>query len=104
MVIPFINLPSRNCFRRIDDKCGVGTIIRVLYNFSKVAVTAVTYPIRASEFSNSHVPIPDWIVCGAGRFTPIDWKLYVVLRAVRTNLEANLALQAQHFARVLLFR
>ena len=47
------------------------------------------------------VPIPDWIVCGAGRFTPINWKLYVVLRAVCTNLEANLALQAQHFARVL---
>jgi hypothetical protein len=71
-VTPFINLPSRNCFRRIDDKCEIGTIIHVLYNISKAVVTAVTYPIRAGKFSNSHVPIPDWIHCGTGRFTPID--------------------------------
>ena len=42
VLIPFINLPSRNCFRGIDDKCEIGTVIRVLYNVSKAAVTAVT--------------------------------------------------------------
>jgi hypothetical protein len=80
-VTPFINLPSRNCFRRIDDKCEIGTIIRVLYNFSKAAVIAVTYPIRAGKFSNSHVPIPDWIDCGVGRFTPID----ISFEAIRSS-------------------
>jgi len=91
MVIPFINLPSRNCFRRIDDKCEVGTIICVLYNISKAAVTAVAYPMSAGKFSNSHVPFPDWIDYGAGRFKPFTsaWMLYEVLRAVRTNLSGG---------------
>jgi hypothetical protein len=49
-----------------------------IMNFSKPAVTAVSYPIRAGKFSNSHVPIPDWIECGAGRFTPIHTSLEIV--------------------------
>jgi hypothetical protein len=53
-------------------------IIRVLHNLSKPAVIAVSYPIRAGKFSNSNVPIPDWIECGAGRFTPIHTSLEVV--------------------------
>jgi hypothetical protein len=71
VVTPLIILPSHCCSHRIDDKCEIGTIIRALYNFSKPAVTAVRYPIRAGKFSNSHVPIRDWIVCAAGRFIPI---------------------------------
>jgi len=39
---------------------------------SKPAATAVSYPIRAGIICYSHVRIPDWIVCGAGRFTPIS--------------------------------
>ena len=83
VLIPFINLPSRNCFRGIDDKCEIGTVIRVLYNVSKAAVTAVAYPMSAGKFSNSHVPIPDWIDYGAGRFTPIHISLYAVRSSPR---------------------
>jgi hypothetical protein len=78
VMTPFIILPSHCCSRRIDDKCEIGTIIRVLYNFSKPAVTAVSYPIKAGEISNSHVPIPDWIECGTGRFIPIHTRLEIV--------------------------
>ena len=39
---------------------------------------AVSHPIRAGEFCNSHVRIPDWIVCGAGRFTPIHTVSYPI--------------------------
>ena len=75
---PFINLPSHFCFRRIDDKCEIVTIIRALYNFSKPAVSSVSYPITAGKFYNSQIPIPDWIDCGAGRFTPIHTSLQAV--------------------------
>jgi len=88
-IIVFINLPVP--FHWKDDKYGIGMVIRVLYNFSKPAVTAVSYPIRAGKFSNSPVPIPDWIVCAAGQFNPLTqaWRLYGVLRAVCTNLSAG---------------
>ena len=78
MVTAFINLPSNYCFRRIDDKCEIVTIIRALYKFSKPAVSAVSYPITAGNFSNSRVLIPDWIHCGAGQFTPIHTSLQAV--------------------------
>jgi hypothetical protein len=103
VVSPFINLPSNYCFRRIDDKCetGIGTISGILYNFSKPTVSAVSYPIRAGNLSNSRVPIPDWVTCGAGRFKPIN----TILQAVRSprgphqfEWSKNFALQAQHFA------
>ena len=45
------------------------------------AVTAVAYPMSAGKFSNSHVPIPDWIDYGAGRFTHI----HISLDAVRSS-------------------
>jgi hypothetical protein len=82
VVTPFINLPSRYSFRQIDDKRGVGTLFRVLYNFSTPTVTADIYPIRASKFSNPCLPIPAWTVCGAGRFTPIQ----ASVEAVRSSL------------------
>ena len=75
---PFINLPSHYYFRRIDDKCEIVTIIPALYNFSKPAVSAVSYPITAGNFSNSRVLIPDWIDCVAGQFTPIHTSLQAV--------------------------
>jgi len=78
VVTKFINLPSHYCFRRIDDKCEIVTIIRALYNLSKPAVSAVIYPITAGKFSNSQIPSPDWIDCGAGRFTPIHTSLQAV--------------------------
>ena len=82
VVTPFINLLSHYCFRRVEDKCRIGMIIHVLYNFSKPAVTAVSYSIRVGKFSNSLVPIPDWIDHGAGRFTPI----HTSVEAVRSPL------------------
>ena len=78
VVTTFINLPSHYCFRRMNDKCEIVTIIRALYKFSKPAVSAVRYPITAGKFSNSKIPIPDWIDCGAGRFTPIHTSLQAV--------------------------
>ena len=83
-------------------------VIRVLYNFSKPAVTAVSYPIRAGKFSDSHVHTPDWIVRRAGRFKPIHTSLEAVRSSPRgpnqSERRTRLALQAQHFARVLLLR
>jgi len=75
VVTPFINLTSHYRFHRIDDKCGIRMIIRILCNILKPAVTAVRRPIRAGKFSNSHV---DSIDCGAGRFTPIHTSLEAV--------------------------
>ena len=54
-------------------------IISVLYNFSKPAVTAVSYPIRAGKFSNSQYPF----LIGAGQFIPIHSSLEAVWSSPR---------------------
>ena len=41
----------------------------------RLRLFALSQPIRSIRFSNSHVPIPDWIVCRAGRFIPIHTSL-----------------------------
>jgi len=78
MVTPLINLPFLCSFRRIDDNCGIATVIHALNNFSKSAVTDLSYPVRAGKSLNSHVPIPEWMVCGASRFAPIHTSLEAV--------------------------
>jgi len=40
------------------------------------AIIGVSYhPIRGGKFSKSPEPIPDWSVCGVGRFAPIRSRL-----------------------------
>jgi len=60
----------------------------IFYTITMSRLFALSQPIRAGEFSNSHALIPDWIVCVAGRFTPIHTSFEAggVLCAVRTNL------------------
>ena len=48
---------------------------------------AYSHPIRASKFSNPRLPIPDWIVCGAGRFTPIQTSMEAAERRSATLTE-----------------
>ena len=47
--VVFINLSSS--FRWTDDRSGIGTAIRVLYNFSKPAVTAVFCAVCPREIN-----------------------------------------------------
>jgi hypothetical protein len=74
-------------------------VTRILYICSKPAVTAISKPIRAGKFYNSHLPIRDWIVCGAGQFTPICTSLEAVWSSLcgphHTEWRQN-----SHFARV----
>ena len=41
------------------------------YTITMSRLFALSQPVRAGEFSNSHALIPDWIVCVAGRFSSI---------------------------------
>jgi len=85
-IVFFIKLPVP--FHLMDGKSGIGTVSRHLYTCSQPAVTAVSYPIRAGKISNSpYLFLIGQFVEQAGLhpFT-IAWKLYGVLRAVRTNL------------------
>ena len=91
----------------MDDKSGIGTVVHVLYTFSKPPPTGVSYPIRAGKFSKSNVSISDWIVCGAGRFKPLiqAWRLTEFsARSAPISVQAILDLQTEHFAGVLLLR